>query len=170
MILKSQPHALNNLLLILPIVINIIYVITVDRLYSHVHLAYIGTTNREIAIGPIVPSVKRRKLLSTQIGRQHHQGQRLQPPVNHDHHPQQMLSQLSRMMENSKSCAISQVNSEILIYDILGFLLTNFNIFFLKTSHIFSFWNLDWAWYRPAEGKYLPENIDENLCTHIVYG
>lgn len=28
----------------------------------------------------------------------------------------------------------------------------------------------NWAWYRPAEGKYLPENIDENLCTHIVYG
>lgn len=26
------------------------------------------------------------------------------------------------------------------------------------------------AWYRPGEGKYLPENIDENLCTHIVYG
>lgn len=28
----------------------------------------------------------------------------------------------------------------------------------------------NWAWYRPNEGKYLPENIDENLCTHIVYG
>lgn len=28
----------------------------------------------------------------------------------------------------------------------------------------------NWAWYRPGEGKYLPENIDENLCTHIVYG
>lgn len=26
------------------------------------------------------------------------------------------------------------------------------------------------ALYRPGEGKYLPENIDENLCTHIVYG
>lgn len=28
----------------------------------------------------------------------------------------------------------------------------------------------NWAWYRPGEGKFLPENIDENLCTHIVYG
>lgn len=28
----------------------------------------------------------------------------------------------------------------------------------------------NWAWYRPGPGKYLPDNIDENLCTHIVYG
>ncbi|CAG9802300.1 unnamed protein product [Chironomus riparius] len=28
----------------------------------------------------------------------------------------------------------------------------------------------NWAWYRPGEGKYLPDDIDENLCTHIVYG
>ncbi|XP_018794816.1 PREDICTED: probable chitinase 3 [Bactrocera latifrons] len=28
----------------------------------------------------------------------------------------------------------------------------------------------NWAWYRPGEGKYVPEDIDENLCTHIVYG
>lgn len=28
----------------------------------------------------------------------------------------------------------------------------------------------NWPFYRPGEGKYLPENIDENLCTHIVYG
>lgn len=28
----------------------------------------------------------------------------------------------------------------------------------------------NWAWYRPGIGKYLPDNIDENLCTHIVYG
>ncbi|XP_067620317.1 probable chitinase 10 [Eurosta solidaginis] len=28
----------------------------------------------------------------------------------------------------------------------------------------------NWAWYRPSEGKYVPEDIDENLCTHIVYG
>lgn len=25
------------------------------------------------------------------------------------------------------------------------------------------------AWYRSENGKYLPENIDANLCTHIVY-
>lgn len=28
----------------------------------------------------------------------------------------------------------------------------------------------NWAWYRQGIGKYLPEDIDENLCTHIVYG
>lgn len=28
----------------------------------------------------------------------------------------------------------------------------------------------NWAWYRPGEGKYRPEDIDDNLCTHIVYG
>lgn len=28
----------------------------------------------------------------------------------------------------------------------------------------------NWAWYRPGIGKYLPDNIDENLCTHVVYG
>lgn len=28
----------------------------------------------------------------------------------------------------------------------------------------------NWAWYRPGKGKYLPENIDADLCTHIVYG
>ncbi|KAK6618323.1 hypothetical protein RUM44_002775 [Polyplax serrata] len=28
----------------------------------------------------------------------------------------------------------------------------------------------NWAWYRQGDGKYLPENIDPNLCTHLVYG
>ncbi|XP_005191759.1 probable chitinase 10 [Musca domestica] len=28
----------------------------------------------------------------------------------------------------------------------------------------------NWAWYRRGQGKYVPEDIDENLCTHIVYG
>lgn len=28
----------------------------------------------------------------------------------------------------------------------------------------------NWAWYRPGEGKYKPEHIDTDLCTHIVYG
>lgn len=28
----------------------------------------------------------------------------------------------------------------------------------------------NWAWYRQGGGKYLPENIDGKLCTHIVYG
>ncbi|TGZ49232.1 Uncharacterized protein DBV15_12857, partial [Temnothorax longispinosus] len=28
----------------------------------------------------------------------------------------------------------------------------------------------NWAWYRPGIGRYMPENINHTLCTHIVYG
>ena len=28
----------------------------------------------------------------------------------------------------------------------------------------------NWAWYRQGGGKFLPEDIDADLCTHIVYG
>lgn len=28
----------------------------------------------------------------------------------------------------------------------------------------------NWAWYRQNGGKYLPEDIDAHLCSHIVYG
>lgn len=28
----------------------------------------------------------------------------------------------------------------------------------------------NWAWYRKGDGKYTPDNIDESLCTHVVYG
>jgi chitinase len=27
----------------------------------------------------------------------------------------------------------------------------------------------NWAQYRQAEGKFFPENIDPNLCTHVIY-
>lgn len=26
-----------------------------------------------------------------------------------------------------------------------------------------------WSWYRYGEGKFAPEYIDKNLCTHVVY-
>ena len=26
-----------------------------------------------------------------------------------------------------------------------------------------------WAWYRSGNGKYMPSDIDSNLCTHIFY-
>lgn len=26
-----------------------------------------------------------------------------------------------------------------------------------------------WSWYRYGDGKFAPEYIDRNLCTHIVY-
>lgn len=28
----------------------------------------------------------------------------------------------------------------------------------------------NWAWYRQGGGKFLPEDIDDQLCSHIVYG
>ena len=28
----------------------------------------------------------------------------------------------------------------------------------------------NWAWYRQGVGKFEPEDIDADLCTHIVYG
>ncbi|KAL5281574.1 Cht3 family protein [Megaselia abdita] len=28
----------------------------------------------------------------------------------------------------------------------------------------------NWAWYRQGGGKFVPEDIDPDLCTHIVYG
>lgn len=28
----------------------------------------------------------------------------------------------------------------------------------------------NWAWYRQGDGKYKPEDIDTDLCTHITYG
>ena len=28
----------------------------------------------------------------------------------------------------------------------------------------------NWAMYRPGIGQYKPENINPDLCTHIVYG
>lgn len=27
----------------------------------------------------------------------------------------------------------------------------------------------NWAFYRKGEGKFVPENLDQRLCTHIVY-
>lgn len=27
----------------------------------------------------------------------------------------------------------------------------------------------NWSQYRPIGGNFLPENIDANLCTHIVF-
>ncbi len=27
----------------------------------------------------------------------------------------------------------------------------------------------NWSQYRPNEGRYVPENIDASLCTHIIY-
>lgn len=28
----------------------------------------------------------------------------------------------------------------------------------------------NWAWYRQSGGKYVPEDIDADLCSHVVYG
>ena len=26
-----------------------------------------------------------------------------------------------------------------------------------------------WAWLRKKEGQFVPENVDPNLCTHVIY-
>lgn len=28
----------------------------------------------------------------------------------------------------------------------------------------------NWAWYRQGGGRFLPEDIDADLCSHILYG
>lgn len=28
----------------------------------------------------------------------------------------------------------------------------------------------NWAWYRQSGGRFVPEDIDSELCTHIIYG
>lgn len=28
----------------------------------------------------------------------------------------------------------------------------------------------NWAWYRQGGGKFLPEDVDTDLCTHVLYG
>ena len=27
----------------------------------------------------------------------------------------------------------------------------------------------NWSQYRPDKGKFLPENVDPSLCTHLIY-
>jgi chitinase len=27
-----------------------------------------------------------------------------------------------------------------------------------------------WSYYRLGDGKFVPENIDPNICTHLIYG
>uniref|UniRef100_A0A1B0AV04 chitinase n=1 Tax=Glossina palpalis gambiensis TaxID=67801 RepID=A0A1B0AV04_9MUSC len=40
-----------------------------------------------------------------------------------------------------------------------------------QTCHSARKWYFtNWAWYRQNGGKYLPEDIDAHLCSHIVYG
>ncbi|MEQ2220218.1 hypothetical protein ILYODFUR_003138, partial [Ilyodon furcidens] len=37
----------------------------------------------------------------------------------------------------------------------------------LSTKLVCYFTN--WSQYRPGNGRYTPENIDPNLCTHLIY-
>lgn len=37
-----------------------------------------------------------------------------------------------------------------------------------KTGNVICFFS-SWAWYKPSDGKFFPEDIDPSLCTHIIY-
>uniref|UniRef100_A0A8C5TFW2 GH18 domain-containing protein n=1 Tax=Malurus cyaneus samueli TaxID=2593467 RepID=A0A8C5TFW2_9PASS len=37
------------------------------------------------------------------------------------------------------------------------------------TAYVLTCYFTNWAQYRPGEGKFTPENIDPNLCTHLIY-
>uniref|UniRef100_A0A8C5TFZ9 chitinase n=1 Tax=Malurus cyaneus samueli TaxID=2593467 RepID=A0A8C5TFZ9_9PASS len=39
----------------------------------------------------------------------------------------------------------------------------------LCTAYVLTCYFTNWAQYRPGEGKFTPENIDPNLCTHLIY-
>uniref|UniRef100_A0A674GST5 GH18 domain-containing protein n=1 Tax=Taeniopygia guttata TaxID=59729 RepID=A0A674GST5_TAEGU len=39
----------------------------------------------------------------------------------------------------------------------------------LGTAHVLSCYFTNWAQYRPGPGKFTPENIDPNLCNHLIY-
>lgn len=38
-----------------------------------------------------------------------------------------------------------------------------------SSEKLFVCYYTNWSQYRPGEGKFLPENIEANLCTHIVF-
>ena len=47
---------------------------------------------------------------------------------------------------------------------------SNLTKFIFSTGYMMVCYFTNWAMYRPGIGKYTPENINPDLCTHIVYG
>lgn len=37
-----------------------------------------------------------------------------------------------------------------------------------EEKYVFCYFT-NWAFYRKGDGKFVPENIDRDLCTHVIY-
>lgn len=80
------------------------------------------------------------------------------PPqaVETDKEPQEVSQEMSQPLVSTSTIPPPQATSEALVD-------TNSEY---KVVCYFT----NWAWYRQGVGKYLPSDIDPDLCTHIVYG
>ena len=48
-------------------------------------------------------------------------------------------------------------------------LMAGFASYISAENYVLVCYHTNWSQYRPGAGKFWPENIDPNLCTHLVY-
>ena len=49
------------------------------------------------------------------------------------------------------------------------FLLLSFAAYISASNYVRVCYHTNWSQYRPGAGRFFPENIDPDLCTHLVY-